>query len=168
MRVPTRKSEEDRRALAGEPDRYLTPDAIERLKQQRKRLEEEHPAAKLELQRAQEMGDLSENFAYQEAKRRLRSINDRIVSIGERIAQAIPIDTRSGGDVVQIGSKVTLESNGRRFAFDILGSQETDPTRGRISYRSPLGVVLMGKAKGETATVQANGRDVAYLIIDIA
>ena len=168
MRVPTRKSEQDRLALQDEPDQHLTPQAVERLTRQLKTLQEELPSAKLELQRAQEMGDLSENFGYQEAKRRLRSLNDRIVSIGQRLASAIVIERGTQDDgKIRIGSTVVLASNGRTFTFEILGSQETDPTRGRISYTSPLGKELIGNTTGETVVIDMNSRRIEYVIKEV-
>lgn len=168
MRVPTRKSETDRLALQDEPDRLLTPQAIERLKRTLEKVIAELPAAKLELQKAQEMGDLSENFGYQEAKRRLRSLNDRVVSLQERITRAVPIMAGSEDGEVRIGSTVKVETGGKQFTFQVLGSQETDPTRGFISYRSPLGAALIGKKAGEVASVDANGRKIEYKIIEVA
>ncbi len=167
MRVPTRKSEEDRRALQDEPDRHLTPAAIERLKRQLADAERAIPAAKAELQRAQEMGDLSENFGYQEAKAQLRRLNARVITLADRIAQAVPITAGTADGTVTIGSTVTVETNERRFTFEILGSLETDPGRGRISHRSPLGAALLGKQEGDELTVPANDRNITYRVMDV-
>ena len=69
MQLPTRKSERDRRATMQPQDNHLTPEKIERMKKTLLDLEtRQRPEAKSELQRTQEMGDLSENAAYQEAK----------------------------------------------------------------------------------------------------
>ena len=99
------------------------------------------------------MGDLSENFGYQEAKARLRRINDRILALAERVASAIPIPSNASDGLVRIGSTVTLLSNGQEQVYEILGSQETNPLRGRISYLSPLGQGLMGRTTSDEVRV---------------
>jgi transcription elongation GreA/GreB family factor len=169
MRIPKRRGETDREALAGEPDAFLTPEAIERMKKTLVRLEKtDRPEAANEMRRTAEMGDLSENAAYQHAKMQLRRINSRILSIEEKIKRAIPIPAGSGGDGhVRIGSTVTLEANGRELTFQVLGSQETNPLKGRISYLSPLGAALMGKAAGETVTMNAEDHPTEYRVLKV-
>lgn len=68
---------------------------------------------------------------------------------------------------VQLGSTVFLEKNGVLTKFQILGSHETDPSQGRISHRSPLGVALMNHAKGDSVIVQTAKGPQEYRIIDI-
>lgn len=141
-----------REALQGEPDRFLTPEAIGRLKDELARLEKaERGTAAAEVRRAAEMGDLSENAGYQAAKAHLRRVNARILSIQGRLKAAIPIARGSDDGIVRIGSTVEVEMSGKRFTYEILGSQESDPSRGRISYLSPLGSSLLGRAAGDEA-----------------
>lgn len=153
MRIPKRKSELQRQAMQGEPDRFLTRGAIRRLKDELERLEtSERPTAAAEVRRAGEMGDLSENAGYQAAKAHLRRVNARILSIQEKLKYAIPIERGSEDGIVRIGSVVELETDGRAFTYEILGSQESDPSRGRISYLSPLGAALMGHTAPDEVT----------------
>lgn len=141
-----------------------------------RRLEEEfheisafqRPKAVEDLTRAREMGDLSENAAYAEAKSRLGRIDARIFSIKERLKNAVVIET--GPDAVgraRVGSKVTVSVGGRERTYEILGSQETDPARGRISHSSPLGSALIGKCAGGSVIVSGPSGDVRYEIIKI-
>lgn len=169
MRLPTRKSETDRIALQGEPDRYLTPETMERMRRQIHDLETvQHPAAKLELQKAQEMGDLSENFGYQEAKRRLRNINDRIVMLEEKLKMAVPITAGTDDGSVRIGSTVLVTAGGTERTFTIVGAQEAQPLKNLISYLSPLGVVLMGKKAGEASVVKTDRGEMSYKILSVS
>ncbi len=169
MRIPTRKSETDRLALQGEPDRFLTPEAMERMRRQIHDLETvQRPAAKLELQKAQEMGDLSENFGYQEAKRRLRSINDRIVMLEEKLKVAVPIRAGSEDGKIRIGSTVTVETGGKETEYMIVGAQEAQPLRRRISYLSPLGALLIGKSAGDAVTLTTERGSAVYRILSVA
>lgn len=158
VRIPTRKKEQDRRALQGDEPLYLTKEKIERLKRDLKQLKANRPEAIKEVQRTGEMGDFSENAEYQLAKRRLRSINHRITSIEERLKVAIEIERGSPDGVVTIGSTVTIQSrtlpeSPTLRSYTIVGPAESNPMQGRISYKSPLGAKLMGKKTGDSINV---------------
>jgi transcription elongation factor GreA len=165
MQIPKRRGETLRKQV--EPDRYLTEERIRQLKDELKDLEtRQRREAADETRRLAEMGDLSENAGYQVAKQNLRRINARIISLQDRLANAIPIAS-GDGTVVQIGSTVTVETGGKRFTFEILGSQETNPSRGRISHLSPLGAALIGHAVGDDIVVKSNDAEVSYRVVDI-
>ncbi|MBU0614084.1 GreA/GreB family elongation factor [Patescibacteria group bacterium] len=153
MRIPKRKTEEDARKLRAPQDDYMTAETIQRIKQKLERLKKiEQPKGIKEVQRTQEMGDLSENAAYQDAKWRLRRINNQILTLEDKIRNAIPIKA-TGLETVQIGSMVTMKTNKGQLKLQILGTAESDPSRGKISYSSPLGQALLGKKENETVTV---------------
>jgi transcription elongation factor GreA len=175
MQVPKRRGEwKNRQGLA---DEYLTPVAIAELKTDLERLEKQVlPKAVDELARTREMGDLSENAAYSEAKGRVLRLQSVIFQIKERIKHAIPIKPGSRGNV-HVGSKVVVEvfaegesasgGNGKQKSFQIFGTQQIDPSAGHISFHSPVGAALMGKKTGEVATVIANGKTIEYTIVSI-
>ncbi len=164
MRVPKRKGE-ILRSTKIQTDHYLTKEAIERLKRQLDRLEKERPEAVAEVQRTAEMGDFSENAAYQMAKGKLRRINNKILVVQEKLKAAIVIEA-SGTDQVQIGSRVTVEVDGSETTFEIVGSQESDPSNGRISYKAPLGVKLMNSRVGDV--FEFGPAALTYRIVSIA
>ena len=167
MRLPTRKSEIERRLLQ-QDDRYYTKAAIERMKRERERLLKERPSAAEEVARTAAMGDLSENAAYTAAKFHLRRLNDRITTIEERLKFAIEIPEGSDASgKIRIGSTVTVEIGGKQMTFDILGSHETNPSRGRISYLSPIGAALMDHASGDIVKVKIADREVVYRVIEV-
>lgn len=165
MRVPKRKAEEDKRLLADEPDHHLTKAAISGLEKRLRDLKQnQRPKAIQEVQRTAEMGDFSENTAYQEAKWKLRRINTQILSIEERLKRAIPIE--SGTDDsgrIRIGSTVLVYHNGKQSEYEIVGSTETDPSRGRISHASPLGSTLLDHKTDDTILVEGS----EYNIIEV-
>lgn len=113
-----------------------------------------------DVSEAVQKGDLSENAEYQEAKARLSRIDGRIFSLKERIKNAIPIVEGEATGRVQLGSTVTLRVNERERSYRVVGPSETNPSQGRISHLSPLGVALIDRAVGESVSV--NGVD--YLI----
>jgi len=65
---------------------------------------------------------------------------------------------------VQLGSVVVLEGEGGPRTFQIVGPQETNPMRGRISHLSPLGASLMGKREGELLEVEMGKKKMTFLV----
>lgn len=148
MRLPTRKSE-ILRSTKKVTDVFLSSAAIQRYKDELRDLikNQRQPAIK-EVQRTAEMGDFSENAAYQMAKGRLRQLNSRITSLEEKIKNAVVIKPNASGRV-SLGSTVTFTMGGKKTTYQILGAQEANPAHEKISYLSPLGTLLLGKTAGE-------------------
>ena len=145
------------------PDRYLSTAAISRMKKKLERLKKiDRPAGIIEQQRTAEMGDFSENVAYQEAKWKLRRINSQIDSLTDKIAHAIPIES-GASDTVRIGSTVILQSRDKELKYQIVGVQEADTSKGRISHNTPVGTSLLGKQISDHIMVA----DSEYQIIEI-
>ncbi len=168
MRIPTRRSEVWRHAKMTD-DHYFTPKALEKMQKDLERLTSvERPRAAEEVHRTKQMGDLSENAAYQEAKVELRRINDRITILDQRLKHAVVIEKGQDDGKIRIGSTVTLYVNGKQTSFEILGSHETNPGKGRISHLSPLGQLLLGRTEGESVTLHHDGRAIEYGIISVA
>ena len=150
-------------------DPYLSPAAIARMRDDLERLlKRERPAAAEEVVRTGAMGDFSENAAYQSAKARLRGINDRILTLQERLKRAIPIAKTGKTDRVAIGSVVTVRVGPAERKYEIVGSLETDPGSGKVSRSSPLGAALLGAAVGDTVSVKTPAGETRYEIIAIA
>lgn len=167
MRLPTRKSETER-LRRQEIDNYLTPAKIERMKAELHDLvkNKRGPAAD-EVSRMAQMGDLSENAAYQFAKQSLRRLNDRVTILEERLKQAIPIDLGPSDGKIRIGSTVTLVTHGNELTFIILGSSESNPSSGKISYSSPLGVALIGKGVGDVVVLKTPRGETSYEVVAV-
>ena len=166
MQVPRRKREIDH-ALGQKTDYHLTSAALATLEAEVERLLKfDRPRAAEEVARTQQMGDLSENAAYQEAKNRLRRINSRITGLEDRIRNAVVITSRGTG-MVEIGSTVVVRVGASERTYEIVGSQETDPARGRISHTSPLGTALLHHAAGETVILEVNRRKMEYEIREV-
>lgn len=167
MRIPKRKKEEDRRLLQQPTDHFLTPETIAHMKREVARLLAERPAVIEDMQLAATQGDFSENAGYQAAKWKLRRMNARIDHLTDELNHAVPITRGRADGVITIGSTVTVEVGGTAMTFDILGTQETNPSRGRISYVSPIGAALLGHRAGETVTLVIGERTVEYRIVRV-
>lgn len=90
------------------------------------------------------------------AKNAQAFVEGRIAYLKSILAQAQIVDDISKTDVVQIGTKVTIEdAEGEKETYTVVGRAESDPVEGKISYESPLGSALMGHAKGDEVKVLA-------------
>lgn len=165
MRVPIRKAGQ---YTFIKPDPYITQEKYDELIKELGKLKTQvHPKVVLEVKRLAEMGDFSENTAYQMAKGKLRGLNKKITTMEKQIEIAQIIKTDKNSKVVQIGSLVTVEINKQTQQFKILGSLETDPGKGTISYQSPLGEALMKKQAGEIVELQLEDGIREYKILKI-
>jgi transcription elongation GreA/GreB family factor len=168
MRLPHRPKQKMKQQLKVDEPLYLTKGGVEKMK---KRLEQiqtnELPQAREDVRRTGEFGDFSENAEYQEAKWRMRRLSSQATSIEEKLKIVILIE-KGESDQVLMGSTVVLYSaDGTRRTFEMVGPAETDPVRGRLSYKSPLGARLMGREVGETIELPTAGSVVSYVIHEI-
>ncbi|MFH1078201.1 MAG: transcription elongation factor GreA [Patescibacteria group bacterium] len=168
MRIPTRKSQQLR--PQEERDNVLSAWKLQRLKDDLVDLEKrQRPLVVEDLADARSKGDLSENAEYQDARGKLSRMDSRIFSLKERIKNAQVIESGTGpAGQVRTGSTVVLSVDGHQRQYAIVGSQETDPSRGRISYLSPLGAALLGHVAGESVIVEANGQKTSYGIVEVS
>lgn len=126
------------------------------------------PRAIAETKLHGENGDYSENAEYQIAKGRLRGLNRAVTELTHQIDRAIIIEASADTSTVQIGHTVTVEVNGNSMTWKILGSEESDPANGIISYKSPVGAMLLGRSVGQEVLLQRGDKEIAYTITSIA
>lgn len=139
-------------------DQNITEEKFEELKAELEQLKKfKLPRAAEEVATLAQMGDFSENAAYQMAKGRLRGINQRILELEDQLKYAVLIKPSKNAQTVGLGHKVTIESGGIDKTYLILGSAETNPLKGVISQNSPLGSALMGRRLGETIKIPPKG-----------
>lgn len=169
MRLPTRKKELENNQLNGDDGPvYLTKLGLEKLEQLLINLEIQHKQAVKDVQTTGEFGDFSENAEYQEAKHRMRNISSRMTFLKERLKNVIIIEKdENNADRIQLGSTVILQMNDRTLTFEIVGPQESNPLRGRISNKSPLGTALIGHKIGDQVSVITMGDELIYTILEI-
>ncbi len=130
---------------------YLSQEKYDELK---KELEERKTTIRnkiaADLKHSKELGDLSENAAYAEAKEAKQRNDQRIVELEHILEHCIIVEKEQKSDKVNIGSKVLLQDeNGETIEYLIVGSLESDPRNGLISFQSPLGEALINKKIGE-------------------
>ncbi len=136
---------------------FLTPEGRAKLEAELENLRTVKRAQVAErIHSAKEEGDIMENSAYDEAKNEQAFVEGRIMTIEQMLKNAVMIDATRATDLVGVGSYVTVMERGAREdeIFQIVGSAEADPTRGRISNESPVGRALLGKRVGEEVPVK--------------
>ncbi len=148
---------------------YVTKEKLEELKQEladlkgRKRIEVGE-----RLKRAKELGDLSENSEYFEAREEQAQVETRIGELEDMVKTAEIIEKSTSTSNVSIGSTVEVEKGGQKMKLTIVGSNETNPEGGFISKESPLGRAFLEKKAGEKVTVSVPKGKVEYLILSIS
>ncbi len=118
---------------------------------------------------AKSLGDLSENAEYHQAREDQGKLEARIKEV-EKILQNSEIVVHSGGDVILVGSKIVVVKDGSKdeINYTLVGHQEADMAAGKISNKSPLGLALYGKEKGDVVTVTTPRGVVKYKIIKVS
>lgn len=149
------------------PDGHLTQAKYNELKNKLAKLKFNRPRLAEEVKKYASDGDFSENAAYQIAKGRLRGMNQKILEIEDHLKRAVIIKPNRNISIVQLGLNVTISAAGKEKTYLILGSSETNPGRGIISSRSPIGSALIGKKLGEQVKIKLADREVEYKIIKI-
>jgi len=132
--------------------------------------EVEKPYWVKEKEIAAQFGDRSENAEYISAKEMLRNIDKRLRFLEKIINNSNVIDTtKIPHNKVNFGSKVSildLNTNSQK-KYIIVGTFETNPNENKISNKSPLGMVLLGKELNEEFEFSINNQSFEYEIIDI-
>jgi transcription elongation factor GreA len=134
----------------------MTRPGHERLRVELERLKRvERPAITKAIAEARAHGDLSENAEYHAAREKQGMTEARIKDLEAMLGTAEVIEPPTAGDRITFGSTVRLEDeSGKEVTYQIVGSEESDPSRGRISILAPLARTLIGKKVGDTVTVQ--------------
>lgn len=123
----------------------------------------------LALEYAKSLGDLSENAEYHQAREDQGKLESRIIKI-KQILESSQTVKGGGGDVIEIGSVVVVqkEDTKENKNYVIVGSEEADMLSGKISNRSPIGMALFGKKKGDSVSLQTPKGLVNYKIMSVS
>ena len=147
---------------------YLSPEGIENLKKELLELKtKKRQEIAKRLQEAKDLGDLSENAEYFEAKEAQSLNENRVGELEELLKNAVVIKTPGAENIVSVGSTVEVKSGNNMEIFKIVGSAEAKPQEGKISNESPLGRSFLNKKVGDEFDVKTPGGVVKYKIIKI-
>ncbi|MFH1769388.1 MAG: transcription elongation factor GreA [Parcubacteria group bacterium] len=147
---------------------YISQEGLDKLKNE---LEERKGSKRIEITKriaeAKELGDLSENAEYAEAREEQGMNEGRIEEIQGVINSAVIVDNSSRGSKIAVGSTIVAKVDGDERTFTIVGANEAEPSAGFISNESPIGLALIEKEKGDEVEVQTPSGKVKYKIKDV-
>jgi len=149
---------------------YISKETLEKLKKEleyRKNVKRKEIAET--INEAKEMGDLSENSEYAQSREDQSFNEGRILELDELIKNALIIEEqpRTKINYVQVGSRVKIKINNHFQEYIIVGVNEADPSKGRISNKSPLGRALLNKKVGESGVAITPKGKIKFKIIEI-
>ena len=149
----------------------MTSEGYNSLQEELKRLKSvDRPAIIRAIAEARDHGDLAENAEYQAARDRQSFIEGRVIELEDKIARAEVIDvSKLSGSVVKFGATVVLadEETDEEQKFQIVGEDEADVSRGRLSVTSPLARALIGKNIGESVEVSTPRGAKSYEVVKV-
>ncbi|MEM7588583.1 MAG: transcription elongation factor GreA [Myxococcota bacterium] len=149
----------------------MTPAGHENLVQELKHLKSEvRPQVIRAIEEARAHGDLSENAEYDAAKERQGLVEGRIRELETKIACCQVIDpSKLSGDKITFGATVTVLDceTDKEDVWSIVGEDEADLSKRKLSISSPLARALIGKSVGDVFEWRAPKGDKEYEVIDV-
>ena len=149
----------------------ITREGYESLKRELEILKSvERPQNIKAIEEARAHGDLSENAEFDAAKDRQAFIEGRISELGFKLGNAEIIDTETlSTDRAVFGCRVVLENvdTGEEVRYQLVGPDESDIEKGKISVASPLGKAIIGKVPGDEVALNAPGGRRCYEVVEI-
>jgi len=147
---------------------FITEEGLKKLKEDLNYLKtEKRQEISRRIQAAKELGDLSENAEYSEAKEQQALNEGKIVEMEETFKNAETIDDRhSNSDIVSIGSTVKVRDDKTERIFTIVGSNEANPSEGKISNETPLAMSFLGHKVNDKVKVETPKGKIEYLILE--
>ncbi len=148
----------------------MVPEFVRKLEEKVKKLEYElKNELPREIQRARELGDLSENAEYHAAKERQDLVSAQLRKLKERLATLRMIDfTKIRTDAVGLGSTVRVvdTESGDEHEYELVASEDADASVGKISTTSPIGRALMNRVDGDSAEIVTPGGRKEFEILE--
>jgi len=151
------------------PDQIISQEGYDKLKKEFDYLSDTRRKEIADrIEKAKELGDLSENAEYQDAKDEQAFNEGRIMEITNLLKNLTVVEgDHKNNHEVAMGSKVLVKTNGIEKEYIIVSFNEADPVAGKISNESPLGVAFLGKKRGNKVKVQTPRGESEYEIIKI-
>ncbi|MDO9399094.1 MAG: transcription elongation factor GreA [bacterium] len=149
-------------------DQIISQEGYDKLK---KELEECSTSKRYEIARriesAKELGDLSENAEYSDAKEAQAFNEGRIAELSALLKNLTIVQSHGDKNTISLGSKIKVISDNKERNFIIVSFNESNPSEGKISNESPLGTAFLGRGKGDKILVNTPRGEVEYKIISI-
>ncbi len=146
---------------------YITPQGFKKLQDEFKKLfHDERPKLVETVAWAAGNGDRSENGDYIYGKKRLREIDKRLQFLRDRIESALVVDPKVvQSEKIVFGAIVDIEDEDGEFkTYQIVGEDEIEPGKNKISWRSPMAKAMLGKKVGDELEIR---RPAGLLIAEV-
>lgn len=150
---------------------YLTQDKHDALKRELEQLRSEGRREIAEnLEYAKQLGDLSENAEYHQAREQQAILEEKIARLDALLKSAVIVNGHESTDVVGVGSKVEIRKEGKKESdhYAIVGTEEADMAEKKLSITSPLGAAMKGKKKGESFSVKTPAGMAKYTLVKVS
>lgn len=151
-------------------EELLTPEGYRKLQEELTYLTETRRREVADrIRQAREFGDLSENSEYDEAKNEQGMLERRISEVQRSLRVARVVEPSEETDAVKLGTRVTLRAveSGKEQSFQIVGSNESDPSDGLLSHSSPVGRAVLERREGDRVTVSTPRGNTEYDIVRV-
>ena len=122
------------------------------------------------IKEAREKGDLKENAEYHAAREQQSFAEGRIKDIEGKLsnAQVIDITRMPVSDKVIFGTTIIVaDENNNEITYKIVGEDEADLKKGKISVTSPISRALVGKSEGDEVTIKTPSGNIIYEIVEV-
>lgn len=148
---------------------YMTPEGAKRLKKELQDLSEsQRPSLVAEISRIGAGSSNPERNAALAQRRRVRELDRRVEYLSELVRGLEVIDPRKQPPGrVAFGVRVTVEQDGERKEYQIVGVEESDPAAGRVSWISPIAKALMTKRVGERVALKLPSGESTLTILNV-
>lgn len=146
----------------------MTASGLAALKDELEELKARRPGLVAEVANARSQGDLSENFAYHDARQHLGMLDGRIQTIENSLRRAQVVEESGRQDMVRIGSTVVIKDEFGESTYQVVGPTEGNMAKGLLSVASPLGKVIVDRRGGDTVTFSTPGGERQATIVSVA
>jgi transcription elongation factor GreA len=148
---------------------HLTKEGVAELEKELELLKSQRTAVAERIKTAREFGDLAENAEYSSAREEQNKAEGRIADIENILLNVEVIAKPKGDNKVAMGSNVKLKSDdGKAKEFQVVGTVEADPLKGKISDESPIGQALIGKKVGDQVEIKTPAGIDSYKVAEIS
>ena len=149
----------------------LTKDGEKKLQEELKSLKLERPKITKAIAEAREHGDLKENAEYHAAREQQGLVEAKIKDIEFKLSNSEIIDNKATDKKNQIIFGCTVEllniNDNSKIKYQIVGDEEADLTKNKISFNSPIGQGLINKEIGDEITITVPNGELKFKVIDI-
>lgn len=147
---------------------YFSKEKLDELKKELAYLESERRGEIIKvLEYAKSLGDLSENAEYHNARDDQGKNEEKIQKLEHMIRNAKIIEEKAGSSQVNIGSNIVVRLNNAEISYNIVSPEEANISEGKISYKSPIGMLFLGKSVGDRVEFKTPNGENKYTILKI-